>query len=66
MKRFNLKFLIFIFLIISFSCRIESVKITGDLKKWHKISLEITGPNTSELSTPNPFLDYRLLEKVLP
>ncbi len=35
-------------------------EISGELKKWHKITLSFDGPNTSETSTPNPFLDYRL------
>ena len=38
-----------------------SVDISGELKKWHNISLTFDGPNTSETATPNPFTDYRLL-----
>jgi len=38
-----------------------SVKLSGDLKKWHKVSLTFDGPKTSEDATPNPFLDYRLV-----
>jgi hypothetical protein len=34
--------------------------ISGELKKWHKVTLTFTGPTTSETSAPNPFLDYRL------
>lgn len=37
-----------------------SPEITGVLRKWHKINLTFDGPETSETSTPNPFLDYRL------
>ena len=37
-----------------------SAKITGELRKWHKITLTFDGPKTSETSTPNPLLDYRL------
>ncbi len=33
---------------------------TGELKKWHKITLTFTGPETNETATPNPFTDYRL------
>jgi hypothetical protein len=36
------------------------VKITGELKAWHKVTLTFDGPKTSEDATPNPFLDYRL------
>jgi len=34
--------------------------IEGELRKWHKITLTFDGAPTSETSTPNPFLDYRL------
>ncbi|UCG57542.1 MAG: DUF5060 domain-containing protein [Phycisphaerales bacterium] len=33
---------------------------SGQLKKWHKITLTFTGPETSEAADPNPFRDYRL------
>ena len=38
----------------------NSASITGELRKWHKVNLEFTGPNTSETANPNPFTDYRL------
>jgi len=38
----------------------EEVAISGELKKWHKVTLTFDGPETSEDATPNPFLDYRL------
>ena len=38
----------------------SGVAITGELKKWHKVTLSFNGPDTSEDATPNPFLDYRL------
>jgi hypothetical protein len=34
--------------------------ISGELKKWHKVTLTFTGPKTNEKTEPNPFLDYRL------
>lgn len=34
--------------------------ISGELKKWHKVTLDFAGPNTSESASPNPFTDYRL------
>ena len=34
--------------------------VSGELKKWHKVTLSFTGPATSETATPNPFTDYRL------
>ncbi|MBL7185249.1 MAG: DUF5060 domain-containing protein [Phycisphaerae bacterium] len=36
-------------------------KISGELKKWHRVAIDFKGPDTNEMSTdPNPFLDYRL------
>ena len=37
-----------------------SAVITGELRKWHKVTLSFTGPATSEGASPNPFRDYRL------
>ncbi|MBA7605015.1 hypothetical protein ES703_12143 [subsurface metagenome] len=38
----------------------QGVNFSGELKKWHKITLTFTGPDTSENAEPNPFRDYRL------
>ena len=38
----------------------EVEKIAGELKKWHKVTIDFVGPETSETATPNPFTDYRL------
>lgn len=32
----------------------------GELKRWHKVTLDFEGPNTSETASINPFSDYRL------
>jgi CubicO group peptidase (beta-lactamase class C family) len=37
-----------------------SVRVSGELKQWHTVTLTLTGPQTSESASPNPFLDYRL------
>ncbi|WP_378181230.1 Ig-like domain-containing protein [Aquimarina sp. SS2-1] len=37
-----------------------SASITGELRKWHNITLTFDGPNTSETAGDNPFLNYRL------
>jgi hypothetical protein len=38
-----------------------SVKVTGELKLWHKITLSQSGPFAHEQdNTPNPFTDYRM------
>lgn len=34
--------------------------ISGELKKWHKVSVTFTGPLTSETNANNPFRNYRL------
>ncbi|MCK0188930.1 DUF5060 domain-containing protein [Arenibacter sp. F20364] len=34
--------------------------ISGELKKWHKVTLNFEGPETSENADDNPFLNYRL------
>jgi hypothetical protein len=37
-----------------------SARIVGELKSWHRVTLDFEGPETSETANPNPFLDYRL------
>lgn len=37
-----------------------AAQISGQLKKWHKVTLTFDGPQSSETADPNPFLDYRL------
>ena len=34
--------------------------ITGELRTWHRVTLDFEGPVTSEANGSNPFLDYRL------
>jgi hypothetical protein len=54
---------VFLFVILLFSCQTQqkqAVQIEGELKQWHKISLVINGPETSEWAKENPFLDYKL------
>jgi Domain of unknown function (DUF5060) len=41
--------------------KFENVVISGELRKWHKVTLSFTGPFLSETDpTTNPFMDYRL------
>ena len=35
-------------------------QISGELKKWHKVTLTFNGPEVSERDEFNPFLNYRL------
>ncbi len=34
--------------------------VTGELKKWHKVTVTFDGPSSSESAGVNPFRDYRL------
>lgn len=36
------------------------VEISGELRRWHPVTMTFDGPSTSEDASPNPFLDYRL------
>lgn len=38
----------------------NSGEITGQLKKWHKVTITFDGPETSERDEYNPFFHYRL------
>ncbi len=60
MKSIKSIFIISIFCIFLFQNSIIGQDITGELKKWHKITLSFEGPETSELAEENPFLTYRL------
>ncbi len=50
-------------ILLSFSCRTAkdpAISVRGELKQWHKVTLLINGPATSEYADENPFLDYKL------
>ncbi|MEM8945911.1 MAG: DUF5060 domain-containing protein [Planctomycetota bacterium] len=34
--------------------------VTGEIKQWHKVTIDFAGPSTSESAAVNPFTDYRL------
>jgi len=38
----------------------QEVSVEGELKQWHKVTLLLNGPETSEWAKVNPFLDYKL------
>ena len=57
--RFQLLRLLLLFM-ASADFQAAEVVVTGELKRWHKITLTFDGPETSESASPNPFLDYRL------
>jgi len=59
-----MKNLFYLFLISTlFSCQSKTtpeIQVAGELKQWHKITLQIPGPETSEWAKENPFLNYKL------
>jgi len=51
----------FLSTLILISCnKKEQVKVKGELKTWHRVSLDVQGPDAAELDPDNPFLNYRL------
>ena len=50
----------FLTIILIAASGLHAEQISGELKKWHKVTLTFDGPQTSENATPNPFLFYRL------
>lgn len=58
MKKLLLPFM----LLLVISCQqTNEIKISGEPQCWHKITLEIPGPESAEHLKKNPFLDYRLI-----
>jgi hypothetical protein len=51
---------IFILVLLFVNTLSFAQKLTGELKKWHKITIDFEGPMTDELAQPNPFTYYRL------
>lgn len=48
------------FLILFGNGTLIAQDIAGELKKWHKVTLNFEGPESSEQADDNPFLNYRL------
>ncbi|MRT92056.1 DUF5060 domain-containing protein [Ancylomarina sp. 16SWW S1-10-2] len=53
-------FVSLLFLLLSCTNIKPVVNVSGELKQWHEVTLVIDGPETSELASENPFLNYRL------
>lgn len=62
LRKFFLYSALFLFLIIFTNCSSGQIgKVSGNLTKWDKVTIDFEGPAISETdSNPNPFLDYRL------
>ena len=41
------------------SVKKANVIASGELKKWHPVTISLEGPTASETGSPNPFRDYR-------
>lgn len=59
--------LLFIFSILSFNQaqsadeqKKSKIEVSGEFKKWHKVTLTFDDPETDERHSFNPFLNYRL------
>ena len=51
------------FIVLIFSCQSpvkQGIEVTGEFLQWHKVTLIIQGPETSEWAEENPFLDYKV------
>lgn len=59
-----MKYLFSLFLpVFFFSCQTttqQNIEVEGELRQWHKVTLVLDGPETSEWAKENPFLDYKL------
>jgi Domain of unknown function (DUF5060) len=58
MRSSQLMCYVFIWLSASASYVLSQV-ISGELRKWHKVTLTFDGPLVSETDVDNPFLNYR-------
>ena len=57
----QLTFLLLVLLACSCQKSVDpALKIEGELQQWHKVTLVLDGPASSELAEINPFLDYKL------
>jgi len=57
----NSMYLLLALLIVSCQSRpVSDIVIEGELKQWHKVTLLLSGPETSEGALENPFLNYKL------
>jgi len=45
---------------IIFASQLSAREISGEMKKWHRITIDFIGPEVSEMDSYNPFMNYRL------
>jgi hypothetical protein len=51
---------VFLSVLLGIWLPLQAASVSGELRKWHKVTLSFNGPTTSESATPNPFTNYRL------
>ena len=56
--RTNIMFALISFLFMG-TMLAQTVVIEGNLKRWHKVTVRLTGPSSSEQNSNNPFLNFR-------
>ncbi len=49
-----------IFFLLLVSTSLSAQTVSGELKKWHKVTLDFEGPQVSESDAFNPFMNFRL------
>jgi hypothetical protein len=50
----------FLFLLaIFFAVQMNAAEISGELKKWHRVTIDFDGPEVTETDASNPFMNYR-------
>jgi hypothetical protein len=47
--------------IVTAPCLAAESPVSGDLRKWHRVTVTLDGPQAAERGTPNPFRDFRLV-----
>jgi len=61
MRKIGSFFMVSLFILTSCSESTRQLaEISGEMKKWHRVTLQFKGIQTSENCQENPFLDYRL------
>ena len=60
MRRHSVLKLVVCLAVFAIAGSVLAGQVSGELKKWHKVTVTFNGPDTAENATPNPFMDYRL------
>ncbi len=47
-------------LAVFLAAQVTAGEISGELKKWHRVTIDFEGPEVSETDAWNPFMNYRL------